>query len=351
MRILAYEFFSGGGLAGRDVPASLAAEGAAMRNALVADLAEVSGLEVVTTADSRFPVDAPGGVEVVVLPENGAPRLDSLIASAGAAWVVAPETGGCLETVTARVERLGTRLVGPGSAAIRRAADKAGLARRLAGHGLAVPATRVLGPRSAWAQWEAAAGSIGFPVVVKPRRGAGCEGVSLARGAGELRSAAAAARRASPGESLLIQEFVPGAAASVSLLVAGRQSAPLAVNAQTVTTDGTFRYRGGSTPLEHPLAERAVDAARRASAAIGGLRGYVGVDLVLAASSAVVIEINPRLTTAYLGVRSALDVNVAAMAMAANDGRLPPVEPVRGQVHFTSEGRISIASAVADRQP
>lgn len=345
MRILAYEFFSGGGLAGRDAPASLAAEGAAMRDALVADLAAVPGLEVVTTADSRFPVDAPSGVEVVPMPENGAASLDSLIASAGAAWVVAPETGGCLEALAARVERLGTRLIGPGSAAVRRAADKAGLARRLAGHGLSAPETRVLGPRSAWARWEREAASIGFPVVVKPRRGAGCGGVSLARDTGELRSAVAAARRAAPGESLLIQEFVPGAAASVSLLAAEHGSAPLAVNAQAVITGGPFRYTGGATPFDHPLAGRAVDAACRAAAATGGLRGYVGVDLVLADSDAVVIEINPRLTTAYLGVRSALGGNVAATAIAACDGRLPRAGRARSHVRFTSEGRVVAASS------
>ena len=54
-----------------------------------------------------------------------------------------------------------------------------------------------------------------------------------------------------------------------------------------------------------------------------GLRGYVGVDLVLTDADAVVIEVNPRLTTAYLGVRAALDENIAALALEACAGRLP----------------------------
>ena len=44
MRILVHEFVSGGGLAGRPVPASLAREGAAMLTALVADLAAIRGI-------------------------------------------------------------------------------------------------------------------------------------------------------------------------------------------------------------------------------------------------------------------------------------------------------------------
>ena len=67
MRILVHEFVSGGGFAGQDVPASLAREGAAMRTALVADLAAIGGHQIVTTADPRFPLEAPPGVEVVTL--------------------------------------------------------------------------------------------------------------------------------------------------------------------------------------------------------------------------------------------------------------------------------------------
>jgi predicted ATP-grasp superfamily ATP-dependent carboligase len=66
----------------------------------------------------------------------------------------------------------------------------------------------------------------------------------------------------------------------------------------------------------------------------------VGVDVILTASEAFVIEVNPRLTTAYLGVRSALDRNVADMVLAACAGRLPDPSPPRRSVRFTAGGRI-----------
>ena len=105
-------------------------------------------------------------------------------------------------------------------------------------------------------------------------------------------------------------------------------------------------YRGGCTPLDHPLADRAVDTAVRACAACPGLRGYVGVDLVLTGSDAVVIEINPRLTTAYLGVRSAIERrrgygNIAAMAIDACRGRLPAPPHFERRVRFSASGRIA----------
>jgi predicted ATP-grasp superfamily ATP-dependent carboligase len=101
-----------------------------------------------------------------------------------------------------------------------------------------------------------------------------------------------------------------------------------------------FSYSGGRTPLDHPLYGQALEAARRTCEALPGLRGYVGVDLVLTGSEAVVIEVNPRVTTSYLGVRAVLDDNVAHMAMAACSGSLPDPPAVRRSVRFTAAGRI-----------
>jgi predicted ATP-grasp superfamily ATP-dependent carboligase len=337
MRILVHEFASGGGLAGRRVPASLGREGAAMRDALIADLAAIRRHRIVITVDPRFPLKAPPGVEVVTLPPGSAALLDTLIASADAVWLVAPETGGCLERLAARVEEKGRALLGPGAATIRRASDKAGLPRRLACHGVPHPKTLVLRPG---VDWAAAARELGYPVVVKPARGAGCHGVCLARDARELRHAANLARRANGIEPLLLQRYVPGVAASVSLLADGQRAVVLTVNAQSVRASRPFAYRGGTTPLDHPLAGRAVEAALRACRALPGLRGYVGVDVVLTDSEAVVIEVNPRLTTSYLGVRAALEANVAALALAACAGDLPAPPPARRHVRYTAAGRI-----------
>ena len=71
-----------------------------------------------------------------------------------------------------------------------------------------------------------------------------------------------------------------------------------------------------------------MDVALRTCRALPGLRGYIGVDVILTESEAVVIEVNPRLTTSYLGVRAALawrrgGANIAGLVIAACDGRAP----------------------------
>jgi predicted ATP-grasp superfamily ATP-dependent carboligase len=63
--------------------------------------------------------------------------------------------------------------------------------------------------------------------------------------------------------------------------------------------------------------------------------------MVLTETEAWVIEVNPRLTTAYVGVRATLPVNVAGLALAACAGNLPRVAVAKSRVRFTASGRVS----------
>ena len=132
--------------------ASLAREGLAMRSALLEDLAAIDGHEIVMTTDTRFTRRSLAGVDVVPvaggLQASGraSETIDALIDASDAVWLIAPETGRCLERLAARVERSGKMLLGSGAAAVRRAADKSRLPRRLARIGIGHPETAVLAP-------------------------------------------------------------------------------------------------------------------------------------------------------------------------------------------------------------
>ncbi len=322
------------------MPASLAREGAAMRAALVADLVSIGHHTIVTTADARSRHDLPLGVEVITLPAGDRARvaaLDRAIDSVDAVWLIAPETDRCLERLADRVTRHRKTLLGSDAGVIARASDKATLGRRLAALGIRHPETRRLARDVESAR---ASPNSGYPIVVKPARGAGSGGISLVRHAGEWRRAIGFARRASGRSGVLLQEYVPGTAASVSLIADGRHAQVLSINEQILAASPRFAYRGGRTPFDHELAPRAMAAALGACRAAPGLRGFVGVDVVLTESDVVVIEINPRLTTAYLGIRAAVDENVAALAMDACAGRLAAAPRLRRSIQFSSSGRI-----------
>lgn len=302
-----------------------------MRAALLADLAELPGIEVYATADPRLCVSTPAGVRVLPPAGEAGDAFRCLVEQVDAVWLIAPETDGVLERLTAVVEQTRRFVIGAGSAVIRRVSDKAWLARRLAVRGVPVPSET----------------GDALPVVVKPRRGAGCGGVHLARTRAEVVRAKARIREVT-GDGALVQGYVAGVPASVSLVCDGRRAIPLAVNVQHVRPGRPFTYHGGETPLRHPLAGRAVERALAACDALPGLVGYVGVDIVLTADDAIVIEVNPRLTTAYVGLRHVLDVNVAALVLAASAGALSGAAPTaRGRVRFSIDGRVEPIEARA----
>jgi predicted ATP-grasp superfamily ATP-dependent carboligase len=80
--------------------------------------------------------------------------------------------------------------------------------------------------------------------------------------------------------------------------------------------------------------------------ALPGAFGYLGVDLVLGESADgaddFVIEINPRLTTSYIGLRAAVEENLAAAMLDIAEGiELPQVE-VHQFVRFDADGNVSL---------
>lgn len=335
MRILVHEFATGGGMAGVEVGASLEREGRAMRDALAQDLA-AAGHDVVVSLDPRFDLPRKATVAGTTMPgsaEDYKMALGRLIDQVDAVWLIAPETGGCHEEVARHVERHSKPLLGSGSDSIRVASDKAGLGERLARHGVPYPATVRL-PRSPEPDLVARALSdLPFPIVVKPRRGAGSEDV---RGYPDMDAVLDEVDRL-PVDALA-QAYVPGTAVSVSVLIHEANAVVVAVNSQNLAP--TFRYSGGVTPFDHPDAPLAARAALRACRSVPGLRGYAGVDLVIGPEGPVVIEINPRLTTAYLGIRCAIEESLAALAIDAVHGCLPAaIRPARC-VRFSEVGQI-----------
>src|SRR4051794_22410537 len=92
--VLVHEYVTGGGLAGRDLPASWAAEGSAMRRAIASDFAAVPGVKVAMTLDARLPPESPPGVSTRIIPDPGGRTVESLAAGSDYTVLIAPETGG-----------------------------------------------------------------------------------------------------------------------------------------------------------------------------------------------------------------------------------------------------------------
>ncbi|MCZ7662376.1 MAG: ATP-grasp domain-containing protein [Thermoleophilia bacterium] len=306
-----------------------------MLRAVLDDFRAWGRFPVLTTLDRRLAgVSLPADQVIVLEPAVYPTRLVGLARQCEAAVVIAPESGGTLERVSAIIQNAGAFLLGSRPEGVAVAADKWECHRRFVQAGLPTPATVCTTHAEAFRD----ATELGFPLVVKPIDGAGCEGVGLVPGAEVLEEALAqpVLRQA---ESFLLQRYVAGTHASVSLLVGGGEAVALGLNEQWVRTGIPFEYRGGVAFASHDRRTQALDLARRAVALVPGLRGYVGVDLILGDAGCSLIEINPRLTTSYVGLRRVVDVNLAeAIWRSCREAVLPESVVATGEAAFGKEG-------------
>ena len=162
----------------------------------------------------------------------------------------------------------------------------------------------------------ASAEDLGFPILVKPRKGAGGVGCRRVDGPSDLLWE----------EGLIAQELISGKAASVSVIGNGHEARALAVNEQLIGASWTgakgFRYSGNITPLDPPqcnVAEMAEEIIARL-----GLVGSNGVDFLLTEKGPVVVEVNCRFQGSLDNVESATGQSVFQAHIQSFGGRLPP---------------------------
>jgi predicted ATP-grasp superfamily ATP-dependent carboligase len=358
MRVFIYEYICGGGLAGHPIPESLAREGWAMLASIVEDFARVEGCEVTVTVDERL-VGHPLEAHRIERLTTGNEHATICRVASQCDWtlVIAPEFDGILLDRVRWVEESGGRLLGPTSAGVAATADKLECGKLLERTGVAAVTGRVVSLN----ELSADNFPVGFPAVLKPVDGAGSQTTFLIPDRASVRRVLGEAAAEGVGAKVLVQPFMPGIPASVSFLIGPVGAIPLLAGEQLLSNDGRFRYEGGRIPLPQELAARAVALASRSVIAVPGLRGFVGVDLVLGHSALrtpsptphapfahphcpgdVVIEINPRLTTSYVGLRALAQCNLAFRLLEVVEGRRPgPIEWRQDTVGFSADGRLT----------
>ena len=306
-RILVYEYLSGGG----DPAANddLLPMGQSMRDAIVADLLRLDECEVSVAACEG--TEAPIGRARTVRPRDGETPFDFVARQAQAndlVWVVAPETEGVLTRLAQRVEP--ARWLGCDRDSIRLTSSKQATLLRLAEAGVTTPLA--FEHAQEITRW-----------VVKPDDGAGSIDTRVHANV-EAAMRDRANRSSQIGCLTTIEPWIDGQALSLSLLCGDRHTELLSINRQQISidADGSVSFCSvvvNALPLDDPRAAALRAVAAGVGTAIAGLRGFVGVDLVWHAQRGpVVIEVNPRVTCAYVGLSSALGRNLAVDIIAAH---------------------------------
>lgn len=312
MRIFVYEHVTGGGMAGESPAAGLVHEADLMLRALLRDLGEVPGVSCLTTRDPRLPPIP--GVECLTAEPGESPLAlyRRGVVHADAVWPTAPESGGLLEQLGRLARDGGRRLFGCAPETVRITSSKRATAVELARAGVPVVPTFAFendAPALTPAGW-----------VMKPDDGAGADDTTLH---GNWGPAIAALER--KRETHVLQPWIAGMPASLSLLCARGEVRVLSCNRQHIrVVDGRIALTRIEVNGLATRAEDVVPVAAAVAATFPGLWGYVGVDLIFTGSGPVVLEVNPRLTTSWCGLRDALGANPAQWVVdLARTGLLP----------------------------
>jgi tyramine---L-glutamate ligase len=316
MRLLVYEFITGGGLIGAPLPPTLLREGRMMRDALLADLTSVTEINVTLTRDPRCPWPVTDFLINRVEPhdhETAIAYFERALLEVDMVWPIAPESDGALARLAGLARAAGKKVLLSDAMTLAICTSKYQTARVLGDAGIAVVPTyhSLTEAKKQKGKW-----------VSKPDDGSGGEGIRL----WPSMDAAGRACIAEKQCPCVFQPWCSGESLSLSLLCASGAAVLLAVNRHDVAWKSD-----GLTLAALTVNAYSRDAndfqmlAQRIALALPGLWGYIGVDLIRSEDGTLtVLEVNPRLTTSYCGLRAALGINVVqALLSQRRDGVLP----------------------------
>lgn len=218
--------------------------------------------------------------------------------------VVFPTVDVELPLLAAVRDDLGAILASPALATLETCLDKLALARACA-RTVRVPRTELVGTPQAVSGWD-------FPVIVKPRRGAGSRGVRLVGSQAELDAVHDA------DEDLLVQELLPGDEYSVDVLAGLDGTVIAAVPRARLRVDSGVAV-AGVTVHDEELIETASAVARAV-----GLTTVANVQLKRDVDGRpALLEVNPRFPGA-MPLTIAAGVDMPSLTLDAVLGRPVP---------------------------
>ena len=119
-------------------------------------------------------------------------------------------------------------------------------------------------------------------------------------------------------ERQVIQPYYAGQAVSLSCLCKHGKAWLLCCNQQQIEiNNGSFVLRGCQVNIPNRHVDFYRHLVEQVATAISDLWGYIGIDIIETPDRGpLLLEINPRLTTSYVGIRQATGINVAEQVLA-----------------------------------
>jgi len=159
---------------------------------------------------------------------------------------------------------------------------------------------------------------IKLPVIVKPVDSTGSLGTFLVNRFQDLKKFIKLSLKFSKIGKVIVQEYIEGVHGSISVITDGDDILLLTNNVQIIEFDekGKIVYRGGVVFLRNPeLHEKSMELTEKIIKSVKGFRGYFGIDVVWNSWEPYVIEVNPRITTSFVGLAKILGKDLGCLML------------------------------------
>ncbi len=320
MRVLVFEFITGGGFVNQPLPQSLLQEGTLMRNALLGDLLELPFIhKLLILQDQRlFNKNSQDLVQnICISPRKKLKEtLLSLNNAYDAVWLIAPETEGILAAWTRFFTEQGKDLCSSVADVIELCQNKLETSKALKQAGIdCVPSqtfdfSKLEGER----QW-----------VVKSNTSVGCDEVYLIKSKADRERVI---NRLDKTHDYILQPYIAGKVFSLSCLFNQGQAYLLCCNEQKIEIiEQQFVLRACIVNVSSKKEGQHKVLCQKMAAAMPLLFGYIGIDLIeTQTGELLVLEINPRLTSSFAGIKAAIGINVAQQVFMMQKGEQPCID-------------------------
>ena len=328
--ILVFEYFTASGEKDR----CIISEAEELIFALLDDLKEYN-VDLVINKSYEDVIAQYDNVNPILIDENIICWLEGNVANFKNAIFIAAENNNNLYNITKILEENNVNLYTSTSEACLKSSDKYETYESLP---MNIPQPKSfrfkIDPKGYWKRaienlhekWQAEDPLTPLKLIIKPLMGVDCEDIVIIEKIEDL--TLDLDKIFTPGSRVLVQEYIEGTDISVSMISDGENAMPLSLNEQYVELkDDKGRYLGGKLPFENKYGDEALEIAKKAVESMEGLKGFVGVDLIINADekdiySVYLLEINSRFTTPYVGLKQISNINIGDSIIKLIDGKI-----------------------------
>lgn len=330
--ILLFEYFTANGINNQ----SIVLEAVSMIKSLADDLKNENITLLLSNNYAKYFHDLEVNIQFITEPLeewllNNSKKFNKAI-------FIADETDGHLYNITKILEKNNIKLYCSNSNSVKLSSDKF-LTYKLLKNKIKQPKTfKIKIDNNVLEKTQSIFNNLNSKLIIKPINGVDCEKIKIITKKEDITKTL---KDYNPGSEILIQEFIEGEPCSVSLISDGHTAIPLSLNKQNIILNNDINlYNGGMLPYNHKLKKEAFKISKKAIENIKGIKGFIGVDLILN-DEVTFIEINSRFTTPYIGLKEIININIGETILKLIDNKIKINDlekcELNGEIEFIKE--------------